>query len=188
MDGLELLKSDHDKVRGLFQQFRSASEDDDATRMNELCQEIFHELEVHTAIEEEIFYPAVKDRGGEELIEDTDESVEEHHVVDVLMGEIRQLDPTDAAFKAKMTVLIENVEHHAQEEEEEMFPQVRELMSEDDLQTLGQDLYEAKTRKELSGASKEQLQQQAQDMDIEGRSSMTKDQLAKEIQRQSVSD
>lgn len=188
MDGLELLRSDHDKVRGLFDQFRSASNDDDATRMDELCQEIFHELEVHTSIEEEIFYPAIKNVGGEELIEQTDESQEEHHVVDVLMGEIRELDPGEAAFEAKMKVLMENVEHHAQEEEEEMFPRVRELMSDHELQTMGSDLNEAKTRHQMTGASKEQLQQQARDMDIEGRSSMTKDQLAKEIQRQSTSD
>lgn len=188
MDGLELLRSDHDKVRGLFDQFRSASEADDVTRMNELCEEIFHELEIHTTIEEEIFYPAIKNVGGQELIEETDESEEEHHVVDILMGEIRELDPGEAAFKAKMKVLMENVEHHAQEEEEEMFPQVRELMSEDELRSLGRGLDEAKTRHEMSGASKEQLQEQARDMDIEGRSSMTKDQLAKEIQRQSTSD
>lgn len=186
MDGLELLRKDHDKVRGLFARFRDASEDDDTTRMSELSEEIFHELEVHTAIEEEVFYPAIHDAGGEELAETTDESYEEHHVVDVLMGEIRRLDPGDDAFKAKMKVLIENVEHHAQEEEDEMFPQVRELMSEDQLQSMGRDLQEAKTRHEMSGASKEQLQQQAKDMDIEGRSSMTKDELAKEIQRQST--
>lgn len=188
MDALELLRSDHDKVRGLFDRFRSASEDDDVTRMDELRQEIFHELEVHTAIEEEILYPTIKDIGGEELIEETDESEEEHHVVDVLMGEILQLDPGEPAFKAKMKVLMENVEHHAQEEEEEMFPQVRELMSEHELEGMGRELNEAKTRHELSGASKEQLQEQARDMDIEGRSSMTKGQLAEEIQRQSTSD
>lgn len=187
MDGLELLRQDHDKVRGLFDQFRNAAEDEDTTRMDELCKEIFHELEVHTAIEEEIFYPAIKDVGGEELIEDTDESQEEHHVVDVLMGEIRGLNPGAAAFKAKMKVLMENVEHHAQEEEDEMFPEVRELMSDDELESMGQDLEAAKTRHQLSGASKEQLQRQAQDMGIEGRSSMTKDELAKEIQRQSMS-
>src|SRR5690606_19025326 len=129
MDALELLKSDHDKVRGLFNDFRSAAEQDDAARMGELCSEVFNELTVHTSIEEEIFYPAVREAGGEELNEQTDESWEEHHVVDVLMEEIRALDPGDAAFKAKMTVLMENVEHHAQEEEDAMFPQVRELTS-----------------------------------------------------------
>lgn len=187
MDGLELLKKDHDKVRGLFEQFRRALEDEDATRMSELCDEIFRELEIHTAIEEEVFYPAVHDAGGQDLAETTDESYEEHHVVDVLMGEIRQLNPGDDTFKAKMKVLMENVEHHAQEEEEEMFPQVRDLMSDDELQSMGRGLQDAKTRHEMSGASREQLQQQAKDMDIEGRSSMTKDQLAKEIQRQSSS-
>lgn len=185
MDALELLKSDHDKVRGLFNDFRSAAEQDDAARMGELCSEVFNELTVHTSIEEEIFYPAVREAGGEELNEQTDESWEEHHVVDVLMEEIRALDPGDAAFKAKMTVLMENVEHHAQEEEDEMFPQVRELMSNDDLQAMGQKLQEAKKRMELSSTSKEELQQQAREMDIEGRSSMTKEELSEAIQEQS---
>src|SRR5690606_31311087 len=106
-------------------------------------------------------YPAVYQADGTELSETTDESVEEHHVVDLLMEEIRRLDPGDDAFKAKMTVLIENVEHHASEEEDEMFPQVRELMDPDELAKLGQELQQAKARHEMSGVTKEELQKQA---------------------------
>ena len=86
--------------------------------MAELVGEIFHELEVHTAIGEEVFYPMIHDAGGQDLTEHTDESYEEHHVVDVLMEEIRGLSADDPSFKAKMTVLMENVEHHASEEED----------------------------------------------------------------------
>ena len=113
MDGLELLRQDHDRVRTLFTSFREAADAEDGTQMAELVGEIFHELEVHTAIEEEVFYPMIHDAGGQDLTEHTDESYEEHHVVDVLMEEIRGLSADDPSFKAKMTVLMENVEHHA---------------------------------------------------------------------------
>lgn len=187
MDGLELLRQDHDRVRTLFTSFREAADAEDGGRMAELSGEIFHELEVHTAIEEEVFYPMIHDAGGEDLTEHTDESYEEHHVVDVLMGEIRQLSASDPTFKAKMTVLMENVEHHASEEEDEMFPQVRELFSENQLQSLGEELQAAKTRHQAASMTKEQLVDQARDMDIEGRSNMTKDELADEIARRSGS-
>ena len=187
MDGLELLRQDHDKVRSLFTSFREAADAEDSSRISDLCSEIFHELEVHTAIEEEVFYPMIHDAGGEDLTEHTDESYEEHHVVDVLMEEIRQLSADDPTFKAKMTVLMENVEHHASEEEDEMFPQVRELFSQDQLESLGEELMASKTRHEASAMTKEELVEQAREMDIEGRSNMTKDELAEEIARRSGS-
>lgn len=185
MDGLELLRQDHDRVRTLFTSFREAADAEDGTQMAELVGEIFHELEVHTAIEEEVFYPMIHDAGGQDLTDHTDESYEEHHVVDVLMEEIRGLSADDPSFKAKMTVLMENVEHHASEEEDEMFPQVRELFSQDQLEQLGEELQAAKTRHETAATTKEDLLEQAREMDIEGRSSMTKDQLAEEIGKRS---
>ena len=185
MDALQLLTEDHNKVRSLFEEFRSASENEDTSRMGELTETIFQELTVHTAIEEEVFYPAVRGANGKELSETTDESYEEHHVVALLMGEIRQLQPGDDAFKAKMTVLMENVEHHAQEEEEEMFTEVRGLMSEEALQELGEELQQAKSRHLMSDASKEELQEKAKELDIEGRSSMTKDELVQAIEQRS---
>jgi hemerythrin superfamily protein len=107
-------------------------------------KEIFSELETHTRIEEDIFYPAVRDTGDEDLQEVVAESVQEHHVVKVLMREIEDLSDEEI-FAAKMTVLIENVEHHAEEEEQEMFPAVRQQMSEDELDELGQRLEQAKS-------------------------------------------
>lgn len=181
MNALDLLKSDHDTVRTMFEEFRSAHESDDTETMARICEDVFAELEVHTAIEEEIFYPAVRRAGGEDLGETTDESVEEHHVVDLLMAEIRGLDAGDDAFVAKMTVLMENVEHHASEEEDEMFPQVRQLLDEQRLEELGAELEQAKASHILSSMSKDELYEQAGQLGIEGRSSMTKDELARAV-------
>jgi len=141
MDAIELLTNDHDTVRKLFDQFRSAEDDED--RQRELQQEIFEELETHTRIEEDIFYPAVKDLGVEDLTETVDEGIQEHHVVKVLMREIRDVSSHDV-FDAKMAVLIENVEHHADEEESELFPELREHMDQARLDELGDQLAAAK--------------------------------------------
>lgn len=143
MDAIKLLTDDHDAVRELFQQFRNATESDDEQRQRELQRQIFDELETHTRIEEDIFYPAVKELGVEDLTETVDEGIQEHHVVKVLMREIADLRDHDV-FVAKMTVLIENVEHHAEEEEEEIFPELREQMGQDRLEQLGDELAAAK--------------------------------------------
>ena len=143
MDAIELLTADHDEVRGLFDQFREAKEAEDMERMRKLQGEIFSELEAHTRIEEEIFYPAVRDLGVEEMSETVGEGIQEHHVVKVLMREIDDVSGQET-FESKMTVLIENVEHHAQEEEQELFPSLREAMAEERLQELGSELEAAK--------------------------------------------
>ena len=143
MDAIKLLTTDHDKVRGLFDQFRDAKDAEDMDRMRSLQQEIFSELETHTRIEEDIFYPAVKDTDEEELAETVDEGVQEHHVVKVLMREIEDVSGDDT-FIAKMKVLMENVEHHAEEEETEMFPDVRERMGQPRLEELGTEMEAAK--------------------------------------------
>ncbi len=186
MDALELLKADHDTVRQLFREFEQAEEAEDADRMSALQSRIFTELEVHTSIEEEVFYPAAKD-AGEEAEDLVKEGVEEHHVVDVLMSEISALQPSDETFVPKMTVLIENVEHHAEEEETELFPQLREVFGDERLATIGDELAAAKQRRQAGGTgsaadrTKEELYEQAQEMGIGGRSSMTKDELAEAV-------
>ena len=88
VNAVELLIQDHQMVRGLFQKFKSAQEAEDAEQMTDLATQIFEELEVHTTIEEEIFYPAVRD-ASDDIAETVDEGVQEHHVVDVLMDEMR---------------------------------------------------------------------------------------------------
>lgn len=186
MDALQVLKQDHDKVRGLFEEFRTAADADDGAKMGELASQIFHELEVHTTIEERVFYPAVRDAGGGELDELTDESNEEHHVVDLLIEEVKSLSPSDDRFKAKMTVMMENVEHHASEEEDEMFPEVRELMDATRLQELGQELTAEKGRVESESKSKSELYEQAKEQDIPGRSDMSKEELQQAVSEEGM--
>lgn len=121
-DPIAMLKADHAKVKQLFAQFEST---EDVDRKQELFAQIFKELQVHTKIEEEIFYPAVKkiDEEG------ANEAVEEHNVVDFVLGAMKKLSPDDEAYDAKFTVLKENVEHHIEEEEKEMFPEAQQKIS-----------------------------------------------------------
>lgn len=183
LDALTLLTADHNRVRGLFARFTTAKEADDTSTMAELAAQIDTELEVHTTIEEEVFYPWVRDL-SDELAETVDEGVEEHHVVKVLMGEVRDLAPGDDEWVAKLTVVIENVEHHAGEEEGEMFPKVRSTATAEALEAVAADL-EARKRDlgapvlaDKQAMSTEQLRGLARDQEIPGRSSMDHDELA----------
>ena len=100
---------------------------------------IRQELEVHTKIEEEIFYPAVRRRGGE-CAKLVDEGIQEHDEAEELLKQVAGIDPTDAAFADTMRELIDAVDHHASEEENEMFPRVRDSLEDGTLQDLGQRL------------------------------------------------
>jgi hemerythrin superfamily protein len=180
MNAVDLLIQDHQVVRGLFQKFQSAQEAEDDEAMKDLAEQVFAELEVHTTIEEEIFYPAVR-KGVDDSDEIVDESEQEHHVVDVLMNEMRDLRPVGDEWIAKMTVLIENVEHHAEEEEQEMFPDAREQLGEERLSRLGEELEERQRSAKVDLTTKEELYRKAQDQQIEGRSEMTKAELAEAV-------
>jgi hemerythrin-like domain-containing protein len=141
MDAVKLIKDDHKKVKDLFRQFEKARS---ADRKKKIAEEVFQELEVHAEIEEEIFYPAAKakaDKEGKALVA---EAVEEHHVVKVLIGELKALTEVNEQYEAKFTVLIENVEHHIEEEEKEMLPDAKKALG-DDTGTLGDEM---KARKE----------------------------------------
>ena len=121
MDAIELLKDDHRKVKKLFREFEAAGDRAYQTKRR-IAEQVFAELEVHSRLEEEIFYPAVAataNKDGKELVA---EGIEEHHVVDVLINELKALEPEDEQFDAKFKVLTENVEHHIEEEEGEMLP------------------------------------------------------------------
>lgn len=181
MDAIEVLKADHDKARDLFMQFRAASSDGDQAELAEVTNRILEELELHTAIEERVFYPAVKEAGGEELADLTHESNEEHHVVDVLMAEVKALTPDDDRYVAKMTVLIENVEHHAGEEEKEMFPKVRNLMGQEQLDELGAALEREKHVVSVEKMTVDELRKAASQLDIEDRSEMNRSELASSV-------
>src|SRR3546814_6285038 len=95
------------------------------------------------AIEEEIFYPAVQDT-NEDISESVDEGEQEHHVAKVLMGELGEVEPASDVWVAKMMVLIENIEHHAEEEESEMFPPLRSKRSADELKALAEKMEQRK--------------------------------------------
>jgi hemerythrin superfamily protein len=142
MDAITLLKNDHKSVNELFKKFEKAGGSAHKTKAK-LVEQIIHELAVHAAIEEVAFYPFIK-RVSPDLTDDVLESLEEHHVVKWLLSELEDMSPKDERFDAKVAVLIENVRHHVAEEEREMFPRVRKLLSRSDLQDLGEALANAK--------------------------------------------
>lgn len=149
-DAIVLLKQDHKEVKALFRQFQKAG--DDATEAKgELVRKIIEELMVHTYIENEGMYPQVR-KLLPDLEDDVLESYEEHHVADLLCAELWSLDPGDERFDAKTTVLIENVEHHIEEEEGEWFPKVREGLSRTQLQEMGAQMLELKQKAPRSPA------------------------------------
>jgi hemerythrin superfamily protein len=144
MDALELLKEDHQKVKELFEE---AEGTEDEKEKRKLFDEIQTELETHARIEETVFYPAMEKR--EELKDMVLESIEEHKQVKTLLREIDNLKSDSEKFEPKLKVLMENVEHHAEEEEEgKMFPKVRQLFSKQDLESLGQELEAAKNKRQ----------------------------------------
>jgi len=134
MDAITLLKADHDRMRDLLTQLESTTERGVKTR-TELFATIKGELTVHEVIEEEIFYPELKAHPKAQDI--VLEAYEEHHVVDLLMGELEALDVSDETWGAKATVMKENIEHHIEEEEGEMFRQARQVFDRAELDDLG---------------------------------------------------
>ena len=133
-DAIALLKQDHEKVRTLLGQFENAT----GARRQKLLTQIKKELKVHTTIEEEIFYPAYREAARKK--EDKKlffEAVQEHHVVDMVMPEMND-GASPEELKAKAKVLKDLVEHHAEEEEKEMFPRARKAMGRDELRSLGE--------------------------------------------------
>lgn len=148
MNALELLKKDHKTVKELF---KKAEGNNNEKQQKQLFEQIKTELETHTHIEETVFYPAVEQI--EELKDMVLESLEEHKQVKTLLREMENLSDDSEKFEPKLKVLMENVEHHAVEEEEgKMFPTLRKLMSNEELEQLGQQL-EAAKKKELRKAS-----------------------------------
>lgn len=142
MDAVQLLKSDHEKVKGLFKEFMETGERAIKTRQR-LAEQIFLELEVHSELEEEIFYPAYKKAAAEQGEEIVAESLEEHHVVDLIIGELKALTPEDETFEPKMKVLCENVQHHIEEEESEMLSKAKRFLG-GQLEPLGEEMAERK--------------------------------------------
>ncbi|MEO6111771.1 MAG: hemerythrin domain-containing protein [Nitrospiraceae bacterium] len=117
----DMLRKDHNKVKGLFEEFEQA---DDATTKQRIVETALTELEVHSKLEEELIYPAIRSEIDDDDL--MDEALEEHHVVHGLLGELKKMKPSDERYDAKFTVLAENVRHHIKEEESEMFPKAED--------------------------------------------------------------
>ena len=138
-DAIVLLKADHKEVKKVFRDFERAGEDERAK--GQLVKQMIELLTVHTYLENEVMYPEVR-KLLPDLEDDVLESYEEHHVADVLCMELYSMKPSDERFDAKTTVLIENVRHHIEEEEQEWFPKVREGLGRKQLAELGERMAE----------------------------------------------
>ena len=142
MDALALIKDDHEKMRKLLEELETTTERGVKTR-EELFSKIKGELTVHEIIEEEIFYPALRDHPKAKDI--VLEGYEEHHVVDLVMAELEDLPVDDESWGAKAKVMQENVEHHMEEEEGEMFQKARSIFDRGELEELGRRMETRKT-------------------------------------------
>jgi iron-sulfur cluster repair protein YtfE (RIC family) len=149
MDAFALLKADHEKVAGMLETIEETTERALKGR-EELFARLKEELDLHARIEEEIFYPVLEE--AEETREITLEAYEEHRLVKQLLSEL-EAEPKDSEeWTAKFTVLKENIEHHVEEEEGEMFKKARQALTEEEIEALGERLQEAKRQRRAAGA------------------------------------
>ena len=149
-DAIVLLRNDHTEVRKLFREFQKPQTTD--ARKGAIVTKVIELLTAHTYIENEVMYPRVRALLPD-LEDDILESYEEHQVADVLVMELHQMTPKDERFEAKTTVLIENVTHHMDEEEQDWFPKVRAGLGRRQLQELGEELLAAKKQAPKTPAS-----------------------------------
>jgi hypothetical protein len=138
MKATDLLKKQHREVKALFKKIENTENGRERRR---LMNEIATNLEAHTAIEEEMFYPAIRGLETQKAEEMVMEAFEEHHVVKLVLAELPKVNPEDERFEAKMTVLSELVEHHVEEEEKEMFKLAQKL-GKDELSELAEQMEE----------------------------------------------
>ena len=151
-DAIALLKKDHETVRGLLSQLEETTARG-AKKRQQLLTKSALEVEVHAAVEEEIFYPAFRRKGetgeDEKLFFEADE---EHRLVHEVLPQLQATDPSSKLFSARAKVLKDLIEHHADEEENEMLPRARKLMSREDLIELGEKLAEGTVTLRREGA------------------------------------
>jgi hemerythrin superfamily protein len=141
MDAISLLEADHREIKRLLSELEGTTERATKGRQ-ELFDRIKRELTVHEVIEEEIFYPTLKEHPKAKDI--VLEGYEEHHVVDTLMGELEALPVEDETWGAKAKVMKENVEHHIEEEEGDMFEKARQVFDSTELEDLGKAMSDRK--------------------------------------------
>ena len=149
MNAFTLLKADHKKVAGILEKIDSTTERGVKTR-EELFTQLKTELDAHARVEETIFYPELEK--ADETHDITLEAFEEHRLVKQLLGELERMDKGDEQWTARLTVLKENVEHHVEEEEGDMFPKARKVLSNEQTEILGTRMEEAK-KEELKTAA-----------------------------------
>lgn len=144
MNGIDMLKDDHQRVDMLFKQFEEAGDRAYATK-RDLVEQIIQELTVHATAEEEVLYPT-----SETEVKETEdivhESEEEHGVMKTLMSELEGMSAEDEMFDAKVKVLMENVRHHVEEEEGELFPKIEKALGQERLEEMGQRMEQVKER------------------------------------------
>ena len=140
MNAIELLKEDHDRVDKLFQSVKATPDGDH----KDLFEQIKNELDVHTHIEETIFYPKLKEDGDDELKDIVLEGIEEHRQAKMFLKELAALTDDSEKFDPKLKVLMEDISHHVMEEEGQMFPMVKEQFDEFTLQELGKQMEKEK--------------------------------------------
>lgn len=141
-DAIELLVQDHRKVGALFNEYEELT-GDAPDRKRRIVDDLIHELSVHAAIEEELLYPFIRDEvpGGDKL---ADEGLHEHQQVKELLVDLEGLEPHDARFDQKVASLIKDVRHHVEEEENQLFPRLRETVGDEQIVELGLRLETAK--------------------------------------------
>jgi len=150
MDAIAVLKRDHEEVERLFRQFEKLTERAHRSKQK-IVMKIIRELAIHAAVEEMLFYPAVRTaalkanvRTLKEAADTVLESLEEHHVAKWTLSELENMKPEDERYDAKVQVLMESVRHHVEEEQEELFPKARRLLGDDLLFELGDRIEKAK--------------------------------------------
>jgi hemerythrin superfamily protein len=156
MNVIELLKKDHETVSGLFKSFEAAKEAESEPDKEQIVGQICEALTAHAAVEEELFYPAVARQAGEdEKAEDSvREANEEHAIVKNLVAELEEMSASDEQYEAKVKVLKDVVEHHVEEEEGQLMPKAKKLLSSDQLEQLGARVESRKAELESGAAPK----------------------------------
>ncbi|MGY2189484.1 DNA nickase [compost metagenome] len=155
MNAIDILKADHERVKGILTQLNESTERA-VKKRTELVGKLEMEIMIHTRLEEEILYPAYKKAGGKEQEVMYYEAKEEHRTVDSLvLPDLKTTDPASVEFSGRAKVVKELLEHHIEEEETEMFPQARKLLGKAELDELGKQMesMKASLKKELSGGN-----------------------------------
>ena len=142
MDALKLLTQDHRTVERLFKAYERAG-DRAIKEKQRLAEQVIRELSIHASIEEQFLYPTAREL-SDKLDSQVLEALEEHHLAKATLAELEKISPSDERFDPKMTVLMENIRHHIEEEEKDLFPKLKRLMDRADLAVLGEAMEAAK--------------------------------------------